>query len=106
MLASQTLRDELVTQLQNEVNFLKNYLAKNKPHSLIGTKVTILPSQYMSDTLHLENPVEGIIVSELLQSNTSVYVFIKSGDNSGKIVRPFVKDLQFSYGDMVNKFTT
>ena len=35
MSASQKLRDELVTQLQKEVNFLKNYLAKSQKPSII-----------------------------------------------------------------------
>lgn len=47
MEASQRLRDELVTQLQKEVNFLKNYLAKNQKHSIIGTKIIVLPSQHI-----------------------------------------------------------
>jgi hypothetical protein len=37
MSASRRLKDELVTT--PEVNFLKNYLAKNQKPSLIGTKV-------------------------------------------------------------------
>ena len=95
MEASQRLRDELVTQLQNEVNFLKNYLAKNQKHSLIGTKVIVLPSQHMGDTLNLENPVEGILLTNIENSNICAHVMVKNEDNIGKIIYPYICDIQF-----------
>ena len=95
MEASQRLRDELVTQLQNEVNFLKNYLAKNQKHSLIGTKVIVLPSHHMGDTLNLENPVEGILISNIENSSVCTYVMIKNEDNIGQIIHPYICDIRF-----------
>jgi hypothetical protein len=95
MEASQRLRDELVTQLQNEVNFLKNYLAKNKKDSLVGTKVIVIPSPHMGDTLHLESPLEGILLTNIHNSSIYAHVMIKNEDNTGRIIHPYICDIRF-----------
>tara|TARA_B100000780_G_scaffold233433_1_gene173585 strand:+ start:516 stop:830 length:315 start_codon:yes stop_codon:yes gene_type:complete len=89
MSASQKLRDELVTQLQKEVNFLKNYLAKSQKPSLIGTKVIVVPS-HRGATL-VSEPTDGILMSELSDINT--IVMIVNEDNVGKIIRPFLSNI-------------
>ena len=89
MSASQKLRDELVTQLQKEVNFLKNYLAKSQKPSLIGTKVIVIPSTH-SHTPLVSEPTDGILMCEL--SNVNI-VMIVNEDNVGKIIRPFLSNI-------------
>jgi len=92
MSASRRLKDELVTQLQKEVNFLKNYLAKNQKPSLIGTKVMVLPSRDGHTPLVFE-PTEGILMCEL-SSNISTIVMIVNEDNVGKIIRPYLSNIR------------
>jgi len=91
MSASQRLRDELVTQLQKEVNFLKNYLAKSQKPSLIGTKVIVIPSIHGHTPL-VSEPTEGILMCEL--SDISTIVMIVNEDNVGKIIRPYLTNIR------------
>ena len=90
MSTDQILIDELVTQLRQDVNFLKNHLEINRKHTFIGTKVTVLPN---TDNIHhLSEPTTGILMCELSNNLSAIVMIIE--DNVGKIIRPYLSDIR------------
>ena len=75
--ASKTLRDEVVSELKNQNNFLRNNFQGGQPDSfLTGCRVKVLPYQDMGRAV-LEQECEGIYVKFI---KYSPLILLKRGD--------------------------